>query len=120
MNLKLVTLSFFKSESITYFLEEPYLYFPCVKCGKNTKMFLKTSDWECTSCMIDGTISHLIEYLKYNQKAASSELFYNPKKENLEIENRFKSLSKKHGKDIDELYIKVQNYIEYLRKACPK
>lgn len=83
-------------------------------------MFLKTSDWECTSCMVNGTITHLIELLKNNQKPASGELFYNPKKEKLEIENRFKSLSKKHGKDIDELYTKVQNYTDYLRKVYPK
>lgn len=117
MNFKLLALSFFKSKKIPYYIEESYLYFPCTKCGKQTKMFLKTTDWECFSCLSTGTITHLIEIWNgINNNVSETASFYNPKKERKEIAKRFEALAKKYGQEIDDLYIKMDHYLEHLEK----
>jgi ribosomal protein L37AE/L43A len=111
-----VTLSFLKSKKINYYYQKPYIYFTCPYCCEEAKMTAKKGIWECEKCHKDGTLVTLMEFVKENrkeQKILQNIAVYNPIKEAQTIRHQFKRLIIQHGAEIEGLYQRVNNLIEY-------
>lgn len=123
MSVEYVALSFFKANKIDYYLNKPYIIFPCPHCCAEAIMLTEDATWKCGVCESKGTLVTLMRLLQNGnkeQKILQNIKVYNPTKEIQHIRDLFSKIIVRSDVEINILYEKVDKLIGYYNQTTEK
>lgn len=122
MNLKglsLVILSFFKTYKIDYLIESNIARFSCIMCGDEAEINLQSSQWNCSSCLEQGTLKSLNEHMKQNPQPFAKTKVFNYKKTKHQLFEQLDALSVNNSglkEELDGIRHKLTQLLDYQEK----
>lgn len=114
-NYEKILISFFIQYNVSYYLQKPIIIFSCFHCGRECRIDIKTTKWECIHCNESGMLQQLISFVKVdNSWLLLNKKVYNPRDEKNKIIKELSHLKSNNEKEITKVIRKVSELFDYL------